>query len=60
MLESNMKKLNVLHNLCLRKICGIILNKELCKKTSSSRISDQVLTHEMARTCPPHGPAGDT
>ena len=43
-IESDIKKLNVFHNRCLRRICGIfwpnvISNEELYKKTSSSSVS---------------------
>ena len=46
-IESDMKKLNLFHNRCLRRICGIfwpnvISNEELYKKTSSSSVVNQI------------------
>ena len=46
-IESDMKKLNVFHNRCLRRICGtywpnVISNKELYKKISSSSVVNRI------------------
>ena len=46
-IESNIKKLNVSHNRCLRRICSIfwpnvISNEELYKKISSSSVVNQI------------------